>query len=299
MVRKGRRAYEDAGMILKATIFDIERNSYVDGPGIRTTVFFKGCNLKCQWCHNPESQSAARQMLFYKNKCTGCGKCKEKCPNRLDECNLCGKCVLYCPNDAREICGREYTVDEVVRELIKDKAIYENSGGGVTLSGGECLMQADFCRELLMRMKSEGIHTAVDTCGFVSRESLDKVIPYTDVFLYDVKAYDEDAHIKCTGQSNQIILKNLLYLESLGKDIEIRIPYVPNYNDDQIEKIAYFLAPLQNITKIRILPYHNYAGSKYEALNMMNTLPERLPTDEEIKKAAEAIKNITNFVVLY
>ena len=132
MVGKGRRAYEDAGMILKATIFDIERNSYVDGPGIRTTVFFKGCNLRCAWCHNPESQSAKPQMMFYKNKCTGCGKCLEKCPNSMKKCDLCGRCSLFCPQDARDICGKEYTVDEVLKEVLKDKSFYETSGGGVT-----------------------------------------------------------------------------------------------------------------------------------------------------------------------
>ena len=160
-------------------------------------------------------------------------------------------------------------------------------------------MQADFCAELLKKLKENEIHTAVDTCGFVSKESLDKVIPYTDVFLYDIKAYDEDIHIKCTGVSNKQILENLKYLDSLGKAIEIRIPYVPDYNDMQIEKIAIFLAPLQNIKKIRVLPYHNYAGSKYEALDIVNTLPERLPTNEEIQRAAEKIKESTNFVVLY
>ena len=281
----------------KARIFDIIRSSFVDGPGIRTTVFFKGCPLRCVWCHNPESLSTKTEMLFYINRCTKCGKCKEKCPNRLDECNLCGKCVLYCPNDAREICGREYTVDEVVRELIKDKAIYENSGGGVTLSGGECLMQADFCRELLMRMKSEGIHTAVDTCGFVLRSAIDKVMPYTDVFLYDMKAYDEDVHIRCTGQSNKIILENLEYLDRSGKNIEIRIPYVPGYNDGQMEKIAEYLKHLKNISKVRVLPYHNYASSKYKALGLPCTLPERVPSDEEIRKTKEMIRKTTNFIV--
>ena len=132
-----------------ATIFDIERNSYVDGPGIRTTVFFKGCNLRCKWCHNPESQSPKPQMMFYKNKCKSCGKCKEKCPNSLKKCELCGKCTLYCPHDAREICGKESTVDEVMREILKDKVFYENSGGGVTFSGGECMLQIDFLEAIL------------------------------------------------------------------------------------------------------------------------------------------------------
>ena len=273
---------------MTATIFEIKRFAVHDGDGIRTTVFFKGCPLRCVWCHNPEGLSVKPQTAYYEHKCIGCGECKKE-----------GFMPEDCLGEAQVLYGKNVTVEELLPALLEDRDFYETSGGGVTLSGGECLTQADFCAELLKCLKGHGIHTAVDTCGFVSRESLDKVIPYTDVFLYDVKAYDEDVHIKCTGQSNQIILKNLLYLESLGKDIEIRIPYVSNYNDDQIEKIAYFLAPLQNITKIRILPYHNYAGSKYEALDIVNTLPERLPTDEEIQIATETIKNITNFVVLY
>ena len=159
-------------------------------------------------------------------------------------------------------------------------------------------MQADFCAELLKRLKEQGVSTAVDTSGFASRSAFDKVIPYTDVFLYDFKAYDEDVHKKCTGQSNKIILENLKYLDSLGKKVEIRIPYVPNYNDDQIEKIAHFLATLTNVTKIRVLAYHNYAASKYEALGMENTLPKVLPTDAEIKKAKETLSAITGLDIL-
>jgi len=155
------------------------------------------------------------------------------------------------------------------------------------------------CRPFLLFFDTKRFMPDVDTCGFVSKNALDKLIPYTDVFLYDVKAYDEDVHIKCTGLSNKQILENLIYLDSIGKDIEIRIPYVPDYNDGQIEKIACFLAQLRSIKKIRVLPYHNYAGSKYEALNMANTLPNRLPTDEELEVARNLIKNITKFVVLY
>ena len=202
-----------------------------------------------------------------------------------------------CIGDAQILYGKEITVEELLPALLEDRDFYENSGGGVTLSGGECLMQADFCAELLKRLKEHGIHTAVDTCGLVSKNALDKVIPYTDVFLYDIKAYDEDVHIKCTGLSNKQILENLIYLDSIGKDIEIRIPYVPDYNDGQIEKIACFLAQLKSITKIRVLPYHDYAGSKYEALSIKNTLPNRLPTDEELEAARNLIKNITKFVV--
>ena len=273
---------------MTATIFEIKRFAVHDGDGIRTTVFFKGCPLRCVWCHNPEGLSSKPQEAYYKHKCIGCGECQKD-----------GFTSENCLGESRITYGREITVDELLPLLLEDKEFYDNSEGGVTLSGGECLIQADFCAELLKELKRLGIHTAVDTCGFVSRNALDKVIPYTDVFLYDIKAYDEDIHIRCTGVSNKQILENLKCLNMLGKKIEIRIPYVPDFNDGQIEKIACFLAPLKNITKIRVLPYHNYAGSKYKALNIKVTLPKRLPTDEEIKQATETIKKLTNFVVLY
>ena len=272
---------------MTATIFEIKRFAVHDGDGIRTTVFFKGCPLRCVWCHNPEGLTSVPQIARYTHKCIGCGECKKD-----------GFTPEDCLGEATVLYGKEVMVEELLPILLEDKDFYKTSGGGVTLSGGECLVQADFCAELLKRLKENEIHTAVDTCGFVPRTALDKVIPYTDVFLYDIKAYDEDVHIKCTGVSNKQILENLKYLNMLGKKIEIRIPYVPDFNDGQIEKIARFLAPLQNITKIRILPYHNYAGSKYKALNTVNTLPERLPTDKEIKQATETIKKLTNFVVL-
>ena len=168
--------------MITATIFDIQRSSYVDGPGIRTTVFFKGCNLHCAWCHNPESQSPTPQMLFYRSKCTGCGKCREKCPNALEKCELCGNCTIYCPHDAREICGEEYTVDGVLKEILKDKVLYENSGGGVTFSGGECMLQIDFLTGILKACKENGIHTAVDTAGHVPYERFEQILPSKPAF---------------------------------------------------------------------------------------------------------------------
>ena len=186
--------------------------------------------------------------------------------------------------------GKEMTVDELLPILLEDQAFYEASGGGVTLSGGECLMQADFCAHLLKSLKENGIHTSVDTCGFVPRESLDRVIPYTDVFLYDLKAIDEEVHVKCTEVSNKLILENLEYLDHCGKKVEIRIPFVPNYNDDQLEKMGEFLAKFNHVNKVRVLPYHNYAGSKYKSLDIKNMLPELLPTDMEIKSAKETIE---------
>ena len=183
------------------------------------------------------------------------------------------------------------TVDEVCAALIKDRSFYDESGGGITLSGGECLLQSEACREILKEMKRCEINTAVDTCGFVAREAIDRVMPYTDTFLYDIKAIDVDVHKRCTGQPNGLILDNLMYIDKSGAKTEIRIPYVPGYNDNPIDKIGKFLSNLKNITGVRVLPYHNYAASKYAALGIEDTLPKTLPSDEEISKAKDILKN--------
>ena len=265
----------------KAMIFDIQRNSFVDGPGIRTTVFFKGCNLRCKWCHNPESQSFEKQMMFYKDKCTGCGKCREVCPNHLKKCDFCGKCELYCPAEARKICGREYTSDEVLAEVIKDKAFYDNSGGGVTFSGGECMLQLDYLCEILKKCKSEGIHTAVDTAGNVPWKSFEKILPFTDLFLYDIKAFGAELHRKGTGVSNELILENLKNLSGKA-DIIVRIPVIGGYNDndEEIRQIADFLKQIK-IIKAELLPYHAMGEHKYTALGR-NPENFRVPDKERM-----------------
>ena len=288
----------------KANIFQVKHFAVHDGPGIRTTVFFKACPLKCVWCHNPEGLSSKRELSFTEHKCTNCQGCVEACPQKAhytDEngvhrfnrelCIACGKCVDACFNSCLTLYGSEKTSDELLQELLEDKDFYDSSNGGVTLSGGECLMQADFCRELLSKLKKLGIHTAVDTCGFVSKEALDKVIPYTDLFLYDLKAADEEVHIKCTGQSNKLILENLSYLSSLNKPIEIRIPYVPDCNCDQMEKLGDIITPLASVTGVRVLAYHNYAQTKYKSLGIPSTLPNNLPTKAELDKATEILRS--------
>lgn len=287
---------------MKGRIFEIKRFAVHDGDGIRTTVFFKGCPLKCVWCHNPEGIGFKPQIAYYQDKCIGCGECVDVCGAgahiisdgihkfERDKCIGCGKCEDVCMGNALKFYGKELTVEELTEMVLEDKEFYSNSGGGVTISGGECLMQADFCAEFLKKLKENQIHTAVDTCGFLPKDALDKIMPYTDMFLYDLKAIDEDIHIKCTGVSNKSILENLKYIDDCGKNIEIRIPYVPGYNDNQIDGIAQFLNGLKNISKVRVLPYHNYAGSKYKSLDMENTLPEVLPSAEKIRSAEESLR---------
>ena len=271
---------------MKGFIFDIKHFAVHDGPGIRTTVFLKGCPLHCVWCHNPESISSEKQLGYIKHKCVNCGRCAAVCPTGAQymdgtgthqydrsKCSLCGKCTETCYGKVLTLYGRYAETDEIFAELLEDADFYESSGGGVTLSGGECLLQTDFCVQLLQKLHTHSIHTAVDTCGAVSHEKLQMVMPYTDLFLYDIKAMDEYIHKKCTGSSNRLILDNLRDLDTAGKNIEIRIPCVPGWNMDQLEKIGGFLSSLRHITGVRLLPYHNYAGTKYSSLDMKNTLP--------------------------
>lgn len=281
----------------KGVVSNIKRFAVHDGGGIRTTVFLKGCSLKCVWCHNPEGISFKPQLAYYEHKCVHCGVCADVCPagaHKMTEnghvfdrekCIGCGKCAEKCLGSALTFYGTEMTVEELLPLLLEDKVFYESSGGGVTISGGECLCQADFCEELLKALKAEGVHVAIDTCGFVSKSTMERIAPYADLFLYDIKAIDEDVHIKCTAHPNKQILENIKYLNSLGKAIEVRIPYVPEFNDNQIDKIAEFLKPLENVKAVTVLAYHNHAGSKYKALEMENTLPEKLPTKEEVEAA--------------
>lgn len=292
---------------MKAKITSIKRFSTHDGNGIRTTVFFKGCPLSCLWCHNPETISFNTQIAFYEHKCTLCGACEKACEHHkilngvhfIDKgkCNFCEKCASLCPNGALEIFGKEMTVSLVAKEVLKDKIFYDESGGGVTLSGGECLAQADFCAELLKTLKQSGINTAVDTCGYAAKSAVCKVAKYTDMFLYDIKAIDENVHVKCTGKSNALILENLKYINSLGVPTEVRVPYVPGFNDDEIEKIGDFLSRISCVQAVRILPYHNLAQSKYSALGQNRLLSERLPANEELASAREKIRSFNIFCI--
>lgn len=252
---------------IKGTIFDIQRFSVSDGPGIRTTVFFKGCNLRCAWCHNPESQSAYPEMMFYKNRCINCGKCKQMCSNHDKNCIFCGECVSVCPAEAREIAGKEYTTDSVIKELLKDKGFYESSGGGVTFSGGECMLQIDFLKEILSLCKKRGLHTAVDTAGCVPYEFFERILPYTDLFLYDLKCIDSEKHKKYTEASNELIIQNFARLLKDGKRVWVRIPVIPEVNGtvEEMKRIKTLLDDFGTPEKVELLPYHDIGNSKYEA----------------------------------
>lgn len=287
----------------KSIILNTKQFEIHDGPGMRTTLFLKGCPLRCKWCHNPESWIVKPQLAMYMHKCSLCGKCIHVCPNGahwIDEngkhqlnreaCSLCGKCESFCPKNALTLFGKEVTPEEILPELLEDKIFFDGSGGGVTISGGEPLMQAEFTAELLHLLKENGVHTAVDTCLFASKEALDKVMPYADMFLIDVKAIDEDVHKKCTGVSNVQILENLRYIDSVGKPYEIRIPYIPNKNDGEMQKIADFLCTLTNVDRVKLLAYHNLSRSKYAALNMRYIMGDtKVPSDEEYEKAFDIL----------
>lgn len=274
----------------KAMIFDVVRGSFVDGPGIRTTVFFKGCNLKCKWCHNPESQSFKQQILYYKNKCAGCNKCKTICPHNFEYCDFCGKCALFCPNDAREFCGKEYTVDEVLIEILKDKNYYGETGG-VTFSGGECMLQVDFLLEILKKCKENGIYTAVDTAGNVPWEHFLKILPYVDLFLYDVKCITEKLHIEGTGATNKLILENLKNLSQNNKNLVVRIPIIPNFNLDLVElkKVKNYLDCI-GVSKVEVLPYHSLGENKWTALGK-EPIKYSVPKDEDVRQIKQIFYN--------
>lgn len=260
----------------------IKRNAIHDGDGLRTTVFFKGCPLKCLWCHNPEGISPKPQMAKFDHLCMGCGRCQEqKTPETAENCPT-GALVCY---------GKAWTVEDLLPVLLQDKAFYDNSGGGVTLSGGECLMQPAFAAALAKALTEHGVRVNIDTCGFVRPSALDGVIPYVDTFLYDLKAIDPQVHKRCTGQENQVILQNLQYLSAKGCRVEIRYPLVMGYNDGECEKIGKFLKGMPGITKIKVLQYHDFSASRYEALGMANTMPKTVTTSEDVEQAVQILRS--------
>ena len=290
---------------LQGLIFDIRKFSLHDGPGIRTTVFFKGCPLSCWWCHNPESQSAAQELMLWDSRCTGCGNCLSACPmaaiDRLDNrivtnrqtCIVCASCMDACVSDARQVIGVKMTVEAVMREVERERPFYEESGGGVTFSGGEPLAQRAFLAALLRRSKELDVHTAVDTSGYTPWKFLDGLRGDVDVFLYDLKVMDETRHREMTGVGNSLILSNLRKLSELGHRIIVRMPVIPGVNDDSdnLTQLAEFTASLPNLERIDLLPFHPSASGKYERLDKVNHLPDVLPpSGERMKEIAHSLE---------
>ncbi|MFW2365599.1 MAG: glycyl-radical enzyme activating protein [Desulforhopalus sp.] len=267
---------------LQTTIFAIKRYALHDGPNIRTTIFFKGCPLSCQWCHNPEGIEFGLKLLNLEEKCVGCGECVDICPENAlkltptgiirdkDLCTLCGTCVDTCPALAHEATGWVISTDELLDELKKDLPFFEQSGGGVTISGGEPLCQPESLTALLQGCETLGIHRAVDTSGYVSTDTLLEISPHVDLFLYDLKHMDNTKHQQLTGVGNDKILHNLKVLAQTDRDIRIRIPLMSNINDDEanIRATGIFAAGCKTVQGIDILPYHPSATAKYRKLGM-------------------------------
>jgi len=285
-------------------ISNLQRFSLDDGPGIRTTVFFKGCNLRCAWCHNPECIVPGATLQFIAASCTACGKCVSVCPQNvhtitedgrhlLDRtlCAACGKCAYHCPHTALNLIGTQYQPEELLRQILKDQKYYETSGGGVTFSGGEPMLHPAYLAQMLRMCREAGLHTAVDTAGCVPFSSFETVLPWTNLFLYDIKLWDEAGHRAATGVSNQRILENLDALTRAGADVYIRTPVIPTFNDDPetFRQIAAFLAGLpgrEHVRLIQLLPYHSYGVGKYASLGQPSKTAALKPPEDALMRQA-------------
>lgn len=286
------------GATVLGRVFDIQRFSIHDGPGIRTTVFLKGCPLRCLWCHNPEGLSAAEVISFLPERCIGCGDCIRVCPHdahRLEaaetdghrvthvydrwRCETCGKCTEVCDTRTVEFVGRRVTVEEVMSEVRRDRAFYESSGGGLTISGGEPLAQIDFTVALLLAAREEGFHRCVETSGFVSWQRFEPLLPLVDLFLFDFKETDPQRHAEFTGQLNEIVLKNLRALSETGARVQVQCPIIPGFNDrdDHLEGIRALAQSMPDLAGVQLLPYHPLGKSKLERFGL--TPAANLPSE--------------------
>ncbi len=295
-----------------AIIFNIQKFCVNDGPGIRTTVFLKGCPLNCIWCHNPESKKIVPEVFYNESKCIKCGKCMAKCGKGAhsftpechnydrEKCVVCGKCCDACPTEALEVAGYEISATDALKEVLKDKIFYENSGGGMTLSGGEPMMQFEFALELMKKAKENGLHTCMETCGFADEDKYREIAQYTDIFLFDYKITNPKEHKKYTGVTNEKILSNLFMLDSLGKNTILRCPIIPTINDNEehLLSIAETANKLSNILEINIEPYHPLGKGKSEMLGKDYPLKDlSFPEEETIKTWIAKIQENTKVTV--
>jgi len=291
---------------LTGRVFDIKRYSIHDGPGIRTTVFLKGCSLRCLWCHNPESIDPGPNLMYWPSRCSRCYSCLNACPKEalakdaagavvIDraKCDLCGKCAEACLYDAMQFVGREMSVEDVLGEAEKDKIFYDQSGGGVTLSGGDPFVQAGFAEALLDGCRARGIRTAVDTAGFANNGVLDRLAPKADLILYDLKSMDDDRHKEFTGVSNAPVLENLKRLAAGRTEIWVRIPLVAGVNDDDdnIRRTIEFLSSLKTIRRVGLLPYHSSGLDKARRIGRENVFRKfEAPSEERLAAVAAAFR---------
>lgn len=292
-------------MSVTTNISNISRASLHDGPGVRTVVYFKGCPLRCRWCHNPETLDVRKDILYAPIKCIHCGRCVRLCPQchqireenmvfLRENCRRCGQCAEECPAEALSVSGTEMELEQVLREALKDRHYYAQSGGGVTLSGGECLLQADFCAELLQELKAEDVHTVVETALFVPWENIQKVLPYTDLFFADLKIPQAQKHKDYTGQTNERILANLQRLAQEARQVVVRIPLIPGVNDSQedVEGFAEKLSPLAaSLSGVEVLKYNSLARAKYTLSGYDYTDFGQPQEDEQIQAFCKALEN--------
>lgn len=295
-------------------IFNVQRFSIHDGPGIRTTVFLKGCPLRCLWCHNPEGISYEQHLSFLQRNCILCRYCFQVCPHQVhamdperghillrERCDVCGLCTRECYAKALELVGRDVTVQEVLDEVLRDRPFYETSGGGMTLSGGEPLLQIDFAEALLQAAKEVGLHCAIETCGHVSFRRFRRVLPYVDLFFYDLKDMDARRHREYMGVTNTLILANLKALHDTGTAILVRLPVIPGLNDrpDHFEGVARLVATLPKLQGVEIMPYHRLGTGKRERMGLDTTTELHVETSrrETVSQWVDTLRDLGVLVV--